>query len=84
MSEAMDDDVFAEVCKKPFVQCIGRRVGITAAFVSVPWEGKSITRGFLFGSQRILLVIIFTHEADSIHFDSLCGAFRRSAIGAGF
>ena len=28
MSEAMDDDVLVEVCMKPFVQHIGRRVGI--------------------------------------------------------
>ena len=41
MSEAMDDDVLAEVRMKPLVQRIGCRVGITAGIVSVPWEGKA-------------------------------------------
>ena len=40
MFEAMDDDVFSEVCMKPLVQRIRSRVGITAAIVSIPWEGK--------------------------------------------
>ena len=41
MSEAMDDNVLAEVSMKPFVQCIRRRVGIAAGMVNVPWEGKA-------------------------------------------
>ena len=41
MSEAMDDDVITEVCMKPLVQRIGRRVRIAAAIVSVPGEGKA-------------------------------------------
>jgi len=41
MSEAMDDDVLAEVCMKPLVQRIRRRVGVAAAIVIVPWEGKA-------------------------------------------
>ena len=41
MSEAMDNDVIAEVRMKPLVQCIGYWVGITAGIVSVPWEGKA-------------------------------------------
>ena len=41
MSEAVDDDVTAEVCMKPIVKRIRRRVGIAAAIVSVPWEGKA-------------------------------------------
>ena len=41
MSEAMDDDVIAEVGMKPLVQRIGRRVGIAAGIVSVSWEGKA-------------------------------------------
>ncbi len=38
MSEAMDDDVLVEVCMKPFVQHIGRRVGI--AGVLSAYSGK--------------------------------------------
>ena len=41
MSEAMDNDVLAEVRMKPLVQRIGRRVGIALGIVSVPWEGKA-------------------------------------------
>ena len=40
MSEAVYDDVLTEVCMKPLVQRIRSRVGITAAIVSIPWEGK--------------------------------------------
>ena len=41
MSEAMDNDVIAEVRMKPFVQRIGCGVGIAATIVSVPSEGKA-------------------------------------------